>query len=182
MSCKINDHVSWSRECPTFLRKVEDFNERNLDNLLPFYPTSDLWTWSNGATNINRDRNRPNAQKKAVTVSKQLNTKGKEPVRNSNTRTPNIEGWPESLDKELENLGNNGWWDNPTPGTSGTSAGRTQPSTSITFVNNAGTSAGSTTNPTTSSNVNVSTGPNLNPGTDTQCLNPRPPLQIKKLI
>ena len=51
MSCNMGGHASWSRECPTFLRKVEEYNLRNPNNLLPFFPTSEPWTWSTGDTN-----------------------------------------------------------------------------------------------------------------------------------
>jgi hypothetical protein len=46
VSCKTNDHASWSRNCPTFLRKIDEFNSRNPDNSLQFFPTADPWTWS----------------------------------------------------------------------------------------------------------------------------------------
>ena len=38
ISCNVDGHASWSRECPTFLRKVKDYNLRNPNNLLPFFP------------------------------------------------------------------------------------------------------------------------------------------------
>ena len=45
-SCKTEDHASWNRSCPTFLRKAAEFNNRNPDNLLQYFPTADSWTWS----------------------------------------------------------------------------------------------------------------------------------------
>jgi hypothetical protein len=45
-SCKTDDHSSWSRTCPTFLRKTAEFNDRNPDNSLQYFPTADSWTWS----------------------------------------------------------------------------------------------------------------------------------------
>ena len=45
-SCKTEDHASWNRACPTFLRKAAEFNNRNPDNLLQYFPTADSWTWS----------------------------------------------------------------------------------------------------------------------------------------
>jgi hypothetical protein len=59
VSCKSSDHASWSRECPTFLRKVDEYNERNPENLLPFFPTTDPWTWSTGNTNQSPPQRRP---------------------------------------------------------------------------------------------------------------------------
>ena len=46
VSCKSDDHASWSRSCPTFLRKSDEFNNRNPDNSLQYFPTADSWTWS----------------------------------------------------------------------------------------------------------------------------------------
>ena len=46
ISCKYDDHASWSRLCPTFLRKSDEYNNRNPDNSLQYFPTADSWTWS----------------------------------------------------------------------------------------------------------------------------------------
>ena len=55
-SCKSTDHASWSRTCPTYMKKTEDLNTRNPDNLLQFYPTSDSWTWtSNDRSHIHHE-------------------------------------------------------------------------------------------------------------------------------
>jgi hypothetical protein len=45
VSCKTDDHASWSRECPTFIKKLNDFNDRNPENALQYIPTADPWTW-----------------------------------------------------------------------------------------------------------------------------------------
>ena len=45
-SCKTEGHGSWSRACPTFVRKIDEYNNRNPDNLLQYFPTADSWTWS----------------------------------------------------------------------------------------------------------------------------------------
>ena len=41
-----NDHASWSCTCPTFLKKIEEFNLRNPNNSLQYFPTDDSWTWN----------------------------------------------------------------------------------------------------------------------------------------
>ena len=46
VSCRTNDHASWSRSCPIFVKKIDEFNNRNPDNSLQFFPTSDPWTWT----------------------------------------------------------------------------------------------------------------------------------------
>ena len=50
VSCKSNDHASWSRTCPTFLIKLDEFNTRNPDNSLQYFPTADSWTWTASST------------------------------------------------------------------------------------------------------------------------------------
>jgi hypothetical protein len=46
VSCKSNDHASWDRECPTFIRKLNDLNNRSPENNLQYIPTEDSWTWT----------------------------------------------------------------------------------------------------------------------------------------
>ena len=46
VSCKTDDHASWSRDCPTFIKKQNDFNDRNPENALQYIPTADPWTWT----------------------------------------------------------------------------------------------------------------------------------------
>jgi len=46
VSCNTDDHVSWSRSCPTFLKKCDEMDRRTPENSLPFYLASDPWTWS----------------------------------------------------------------------------------------------------------------------------------------
>ena len=42
----MNDHASWNRACPTFLKKTEEVNSRNPENTLHFFPTTKSWTWT----------------------------------------------------------------------------------------------------------------------------------------
>jgi hypothetical protein len=44
VSCKSNDHASWDRNCPEFLRRCAVLDERIPENLMPFYPTDQDWT------------------------------------------------------------------------------------------------------------------------------------------
>ena len=46
VSCNTDDHASWSRHCPTYIRKREECNSRNPKNSLQFFPTSEPWTWT----------------------------------------------------------------------------------------------------------------------------------------
>ena len=46
VSCGTNDHASWSRTCPTFLNKADEFNKRNPNNSMQIFPTADPWTWT----------------------------------------------------------------------------------------------------------------------------------------
>jgi len=48
VSCDTDDHTSWSRDCPTFVRKCSEFNSKHPENDLPFYPSTESWTWATG--------------------------------------------------------------------------------------------------------------------------------------
>ena len=46
VNCGLDDHTSWSRECLTFVRKCQEFNTKHLENGLPYYPSTEPWTWA----------------------------------------------------------------------------------------------------------------------------------------
>ena len=46
VSCNSNNHSSWDRDCPTLAKKIEEFNQRNPENSLPFFLTAEPWTWA----------------------------------------------------------------------------------------------------------------------------------------
>jgi hypothetical protein len=46
VNCEVDDHTSWSRECPTFTRKCHEFDVKHPENSLPYYPSSEPWTWA----------------------------------------------------------------------------------------------------------------------------------------
>ena len=61
VSCNSGDHASWSRECPTFIKKLNDLNERNPENALQYIPTADPWTWTANAQALPQSQQiRPN--------------------------------------------------------------------------------------------------------------------------
>ena len=63
VSCKSDEHASWSRDCPTFIRKLNDLNDRNSKNSLQYIPTADPWTWTTNVKTITQPPvpvNRPN--------------------------------------------------------------------------------------------------------------------------
>ena len=67
VSCKTDDHASWSRECPTFTKKCNEFDSRNPENALQYIPTADPWTW----TTSEKEKQAPQtAQAPAVKPSK----------------------------------------------------------------------------------------------------------------
>jgi hypothetical protein len=44
VSCKSNNHASWDRNCPEFVRRCVLMDECIPENLMPFYPTDQDWT------------------------------------------------------------------------------------------------------------------------------------------
>ena len=45
-NCESEDHTSWSRNCPTFVRKCHEFDSKHPENSLPYYPSKEPWTWA----------------------------------------------------------------------------------------------------------------------------------------
>jgi len=54
VSCDSQNHASWSRSCPTYLRKVSECDSRNPENALHFFPTMEPWTWTNSKKTKNQ--------------------------------------------------------------------------------------------------------------------------------
>ena len=98
VSCKTGEHASWSRECPAFRKRAHDFNERNPENELPFFPTTEHWTWSTGTdtnnstTNLAKTYDHPN---KATQNLYQCKGKAKEAPtdRQYDSYIPNYTRW-----------------------------------------------------------------------------------------
>ncbi|KAG2055667.1 hypothetical protein BDR06DRAFT_824445, partial [Suillus hirtellus] len=44
-NCKTKGHASWSRECPVFIQKWENYKKRNEEAKYTFFPTDDPLTW-----------------------------------------------------------------------------------------------------------------------------------------
>ena len=94
VSCKSDEHASWDRECPTFLKKVSEFNERNPENSLPFFPTADPWTWSAGdanSTNLTGSHNVQRSAPKAPTNARPSKGKSREPQAGGGTYFPDYD-------------------------------------------------------------------------------------------
>jgi len=47
-SCNVDDHTSWARDCPTFIRKCQEYNTKHPENSLPYYHSSEPWIWATG--------------------------------------------------------------------------------------------------------------------------------------
>ncbi len=56
VSCNTDDHASWSRECPTFLKKIDDCNLKHPENSLPLIPSDEPWTWNQGENFVAHNR------------------------------------------------------------------------------------------------------------------------------
>ncbi len=52
VSCNTDEHASWSRECPTFLKKIDDCNSKHPENALPLIPSDEPWTWNRGESRL----------------------------------------------------------------------------------------------------------------------------------
>jgi hypothetical protein len=45
-NCNTHTHNSFDRRCPTFLKRCEEYNARCPENVLPYFPTDEPYTWS----------------------------------------------------------------------------------------------------------------------------------------
>lgn len=96
VSCKTSEHASWSRDCSSFLKRLEEFNERSPENSLPLFPTDDPWTWSGGAakttkgTDPDTNRNKPYILSNGD--SSQLRNKPREANRRGDSYVPKYSG------------------------------------------------------------------------------------------
>ena len=86
VSCKSTDHPSWSWQCPTFLKKLTDLNNRNLDNSTLFFPSQDPWTWTTKMANNHSNNYHTHPQKQYM----QTNTNPRPRPTHSSSQTTNI--------------------------------------------------------------------------------------------
>ena len=158
VSCKTNSHASWSRECPVFLRKMKELSERHPENLMPFFPTNDPWTWS---TEINNTK--PSIASTNPAPRRFNDEKGKQRLQ-----PYNLGGIPQNYGDDFHSIHREGhnwierekaphqndWWeDNPPRPTANTTQATqlTQPSNTTTPANNnnnSGIAGPSNSNPT----------------------------------
>ena len=121
VSCKSDDHASWSRSCPAFLRKLDEFNIRNPDNSLQYFPTDDSWTWTAvnlpSATIVSQPKTSRVQQGKKPQQSKQ-------PRRQYDTNIPNYS----TQDTATVRADTTGWGDDPGPSGGRPTAQSSQPS------------------------------------------------------
>ena len=101
VSCRSNDHASWSRECPTFIRKLSDFNERNPENALQYIPTADPWTWtaSTHSTQQARPNLPPSSQPTFTRERSQPAKKTQMPPRRMDSYVPEYDSYIPSYDR-----------------------------------------------------------------------------------
>jgi hypothetical protein len=112
VSCKAEDHASWSMECPTFIRKLDDLNTRNPENTLQFIPTADPWTWTSSVKPTPPPL--PPASRPAVIRSRsQPPRKLVPPTRRVDSYVPKYDSYIPSYDKsgKRTHLGSRDWSD-----------------------------------------------------------------------
>ena len=125
--------------CPTFLKKVDEFNMRNPENLLPFFPTAEPWTWSTGNINTSSLLNRPSSAPREPTgrLGKQCANPPREDSRHYDTYIPNLERWPGATDTDPAL--NREWWTDESERNPASSTQVTRPNNSnntFTFIDN----------------------------------------------
>jgi len=59
VSCKANDHASWDRRCPEFLRRIKRLDQNLPENVLKYFPTDESWTVSMSQIRVKYKQNVP---------------------------------------------------------------------------------------------------------------------------
>ena len=111
ISCKSDEHASWSRQCPTFLKRVAEFKERNPESQLPYFPTVDPWTWSTDATDVTHFQKVFSSPKKVSLLSLQKRKEkalAENTVNNTQQGLQDPEPTTEAQEREFRD-----WWGNP---------------------------------------------------------------------
>lgn len=92
VSCVEEGHASWSRECPTFVKKLNDLNDRTPENALQYIPTADPWTWTASVKPAHPSQDRPQPPRPAATREQsQQPRRNQPPLRKHDTYIPNYE-------------------------------------------------------------------------------------------
>jgi hypothetical protein len=139
VSCKTDDHASWSRDCPTFIRKLNDFNDRNPENALQYIPTAEPWTWTLNTNTIptaqpppmptngqhtNRGRTQPSKRGQAparqhdsyVPRGDSYVSSSNSYVPRSNSYVPGSNSYVPNYDRTGNRTQDTGWGDETMPG------------------------------------------------------------------
>ena len=112
VSCKTDDHASWSRDCPVFIRKSNDLNERSPENALQYIPTADPWTWTASAkptTQIQVPTNRLNATRERPPPPKKNQISNKRYDSYIPNYAPQGDTYIPSYDKSGRQTQDDGW-------------------------------------------------------------------------
>jgi hypothetical protein len=113
-SCKTDDHASWSRDCPTFIKKLNELNDRNPENNLQYIPTADPWTWT---ANVQPVLPQPHISRPAVTRERsQPPKKTQAPTRRVDSYVPRYDSYVPSYDRSgKRTLSRTRDWSDPDP-------------------------------------------------------------------
>lgn len=101
VSCKSDTHASWSRDCPTFVKKMSEFNERNPENALQYIPTADPWTWTANVypTQIMKTQPPPPSQPTFTRERSQPAKKTQAPARKMDSYVPRYDSYVPTYDR-----------------------------------------------------------------------------------
>ena len=118
VSCKTDDHASWSRECPTFVKKLNDFNDRNPENSLQYIPTADPWTWTTNVQPLaTQHQKKPLPSRPPITREKSQPPMGKkaQAPRQVDSYVPRYDSYVPSYDRSGRRYQDRDWSDPQPP-------------------------------------------------------------------
>jgi len=87
-NCNANDHSSWNRECPEFIRQRELLDNRLPENRMPYFPTEHSWTHAMFPLNPTApSRPQPPSSSNNATTA-ELSNAVRRPMRQTTSLTP----------------------------------------------------------------------------------------------
>ncbi|KAG2133230.1 uncharacterized protein EDB93DRAFT_1254897 [Suillus bovinus] len=86
INCKEHGHATWSRDCPTFVKKWEAHKDRNAENKYIYFPTEDPLTWETLPEAYSNWEDAPPPNFTNETPPTQQNTRYPPPQRNRQER------------------------------------------------------------------------------------------------
>lgn len=98
VSCKVNTHASWDRECPEFLKRSKQIDDKYPENNMVYFPTTESWMLTTRPDRIPLEERFPQrfTVNNIPATIKKTNTKGKKQALTKQITDKNTPGKEQS--------------------------------------------------------------------------------------